>query len=226
MSDLLGLTPPAELSVVTLLINLVLGAVIAFILAWHYRRYGNTFTNRADLAQVFPLIVLVTVLIISVVKSSLALSLGLVGALSIVRFRTPIKEPEELAYLFMAIGIGLGFGADQRIPTLVASIVILGVLMVRSRFSNNKENHNLYLNVEVSQPEDRTKVFQKINEVLSSHVLVADMRRLDVRDGLLQATYYVDCRNNQDLTELIDNLNKDMPGVSLSFLEQKGILKG
>lgn len=50
-------------------------------------------------------------LVIFVVKSSLALSLGLVGALSIVRFRTPIKGPEELVYLFLSIAIGLGFGA-------------------------------------------------------------------------------------------------------------------
>ena len=54
-----------------------------------------------------------TLLVIAVVKSSLALSLGLVGALSIVRFRTPIKEPEELAYIFLAIALGLCLGADQ-----------------------------------------------------------------------------------------------------------------
>ena len=48
-----------------------------------------------------------TMLIISIVKSSLALSLGLVGALSIIRFRAAIKEPEELAYLFLAIGISI-----------------------------------------------------------------------------------------------------------------------
>ena len=58
-----------------------------------------------------------TVVVISIVKSSLALSLGLVGALSIVRFRSAIKEPEELAYLFLSIGIGLGLGAGQRVVT-------------------------------------------------------------------------------------------------------------
>ena len=53
-----------------------------------------------------------TMLIITVVKSSLALSLGLVGALSIVRFRAAIKEPEELAYLFLTIAIGLALGRE------------------------------------------------------------------------------------------------------------------
>ena len=63
--------------------------------------------------------------VILIVKSSLALSLGLVGALSIVRFRTPIKEPEELIYLFLAIAIGLGFGAGQIVPSGIISIAIL-----------------------------------------------------------------------------------------------------
>ena len=52
-------------------------------------------------------------IIITIVKSSLALSLGLVGALSIVRFRTAIKDPEELSFLFISIAIGLGMGANQ-----------------------------------------------------------------------------------------------------------------
>jgi hypothetical protein len=61
------------------------------------------------------MITMTTMLIITIVKASLALSLGLVGALSIVRFRAAIKEPEELAYLFLAIAIGLDFGAGQRV---------------------------------------------------------------------------------------------------------------
>ena len=56
---------------------------------------------------------MIVTLIITVVKSSLALSLGLVGALSIVRFRTAIKNPEELIFLFLCIAIGVGLGANQ-----------------------------------------------------------------------------------------------------------------
>ncbi len=57
-------------------------------------------------------------MLILVVKTSLALSLGFVGALSIIRFRTPIKEPEELIYLFLSIGLGLGYGANQTLITI------------------------------------------------------------------------------------------------------------
>ena len=108
--------------------SLAIGAGLSLILRWHFERFGSTLSNRSEFAQVFPLIVLTTVLIITVVKSSLALSLGLVGALSIVRFRTPIKEPEELAYLFIAIAIGLGLGADQHVATTVAAAIILTIV--------------------------------------------------------------------------------------------------
>ena len=95
-------------SLSALLINLAVGVALSLVLRWHFRTFGSTLSNRDEFAQVFPFILLTTVLVITVVKSSLALSLGLVGALSIVRFRTPVKEPEELAYLFVAIAIGLG----------------------------------------------------------------------------------------------------------------------
>ena len=103
----LGLSGAAPLALMPLLSNLAVGAVMALLLRWHFREFGSTLSNREEFGQVFPCILLTTFLIISIVKSSLALSLGLVGALSIVRFRTPIKEPEELDYLFIAIAIGL-----------------------------------------------------------------------------------------------------------------------
>ena len=101
-----GLATPLPLTEV--IINLAVGAFLAFLLRLHFFRFSNSLTNRSEFLTVLPFITLTTILIISIVKSSLALSLGLVGALSIVRFRTPIKEPEELAYLFISIAIGLG----------------------------------------------------------------------------------------------------------------------
>ena len=88
-------TSDAPLSIPNLILNLSIGIVLSLILRWHFQRFGSTLSNRSEFNLVFPFVLLTTVLIITVVKSSLALSLGLVGALSIVRFRTPIKEPED-----------------------------------------------------------------------------------------------------------------------------------
>ena len=117
-----------EIDLLSFAFNLVIAFILSHILSLVYVKYSNSLSNKKIFSKNFYLITLTTTLIITVVKSSLALSLGLVGALSIVRFRTPIKEPEELAYLFIAMGLGLG--TDQRIPTLVAGPLILVVRAV------------------------------------------------------------------------------------------------
>ncbi len=93
MTDFSPTTSLPEISLETLLWNFLLCVVLSFILCWHFNARAKKRFLRRDLGLVLPVICLTTLLVISVVKSSLALSLGLVGALSIVRFRTPIKEP-------------------------------------------------------------------------------------------------------------------------------------
>lgn len=218
------LTSGAPLSIPSLVVNLLIDAVLSCLLAWYFVRFGRTLTNRRVLARTFPFISLTTVLIISVVKSSLALSLGLVGALSIVRFRTPIKEPEELAYLFMAIAMGLGFGADQRWPTVVASVVIMGILMIWSWSARREKDHNMYLNVEVPDGENQDGTFARLLELMTEHVKVADLRRLDVGGGMLHATFLVHCEGDGALIAAVDHLKANLPGATISFVDQDQIL--
>ena len=133
LNDLLQ-TQNEVFSLSSFIINFFCGAVLSLLIRYHYTKFGSTITNRNDFANIFPFLTLTTILIISVVKSSLALSLGLVGALSIVRFRTPIKEPEELAYLFLCIATGLGLGANQTVVTILAVILILAFLSILKGF--------------------------------------------------------------------------------------------
>ncbi|MCJ7736323.1 MAG: DUF4956 domain-containing protein [Anaerolineae bacterium] len=223
MDNLLGLTNPAPLSLATLATNLLLSIVLASVLAWFYTKYARSFSNRAKFARTLPVLAMTTVLIISIVKSSLALSLGLVGALSIVRFRTAIKEPEELVYLFIAMSIGLGLGADQRLPVILATAVILGYLLVRTVLTPGSQRNNLYLNV-VAQPGNAT--FSEISQILVQHAASVDLRRLDRTDSTLQVTYLIDCPSDGMLVALMDDLVAKVPGGEFSFVEQDNTLGG
>ena len=223
MGNLLGLTAAAPLSLTTLATNLLLCIVLSSALAWFYTRYGRSLSNRARFAQTLPGLALTTVVIISVIKSSLALSLGLVGALSIVRFRTAIKEPEELLYLFMAIAIGLGLGADQRLPIILATIVILSYLVVRTLLTPRPDRNNLYLNV-LAQPGDGA--FAQVNQLLQEHCKSADLRRLDRSKSTVQATYLIACHSDETLTALMDDLSVQIPDGEFSFVEQDNTLGG
>lgn len=216
--------PLAELSPATVVINLLLTAALAFILALHFEHFGSTFSNRRKFAHVLPAIALTTTLVITVVKASLALSLGLVGALSIIRFRTPVKEPEELAYLFMAIAVGLGMGADQRLATVAATTVILAILTVRALLARGTSRQsNLFLNIAVPPGASREGALQELVDTLHKHVPSADMRRVDLTDGVMEATFYLDCKGPATLTALHDELIRRYPEASITFVEQSAL---
>ena len=121
------------------LLNIAGAAICSHVLALAYIRYGKAFSERREFSRNFMILCLTTTMIITIIKSSLALSLGLVGALSIVRFRTAIKEPEELTFLFVTIGLGIGFGANQGVITLLLFAAIVVALVLRSTIKEPAE---------------------------------------------------------------------------------------
>jgi hypothetical protein len=219
MPEELGFGSDAPLSIMGLLSSLGVGVVLAMLLRAHFLRFGSTLSNREEFSQVFPFILLTTILIISVVKSSLALSLGLVGALSIVRFRTPIKEPEELAYLFLAIAMGLGLGAGQILPTTIAGPSILAVMALFKWSRMGHDARNLYLSIEVPSPEG-DGALDALNEVVEGHARESDLRRFDLHEGTAEFVYFVDLEDSESLSQLAAAVRERFPSAGLTFLDQ------
>jgi uncharacterized membrane protein YhiD involved in acid resistance len=210
-----------QVSVLGFVVNLALSAVLAYLLSLVYAKYGHSLSNRKMFARNFIMITMTTMLIITIVKASLALSLGLVGALSIVRFRAAIKEPEELAYLFLAIGIGLGFGADQRIITTIAFAIIMAVIWLRSRSRASQENHSLYLTLTSRNP---SKVeLDRIVETLQKHCNAASIKRFDENKDVLEASFLVEVDNYEKLNQGKAELRKLNDAMTISFMQNNGV---
>ena len=119
-----------QINLITFVEGLVLAAFLSFLIQITYIKFSNALSNKLDFSKNFIILGLTTTLVITIVKSSLALSLGLVGALSIVRFRAAIKEPEELVYLFLIIATGLGCGAGQLKITLIGILVAIIIIII------------------------------------------------------------------------------------------------
>ena len=205
------------------ILNIILSAILAILLSWLYARYGNSLSNRKQFGRNFLLITLTTMLVISIVKSSLALSLGLVGALSIIRFRAAIKEPEELAYLFLAIAIGLGFGANQTAVTIVAFMIISMILIIAKKFSKKfHDNQNLHLTVQSKDP-DKISI-GTILKVLENYCEVVDLRRLDETNKFIEASFMVELKNIDQLSKANVELQNLDDNVKVTFLDNKGLL--
>ena len=109
-------------------ISLLCATLLSFFVQLFYIKYSSSLSNKKEFSKNFVILGVTTTIVIMIVKSSLALSLGLVGALSIVRFRAAIKEPEELVYLFLIIAIGLGCGANQLL--IITSGIFFALIII------------------------------------------------------------------------------------------------
>ncbi len=203
------------------LFSLIVSILLAYILGKLYVKYGSSISNRKNFSRNFILLIPTTTLIITVVKSSLALSLGLVGALSIVRFRAAIKEPEELAFLFLAIGLGLGLGANQLGVTLVAFAVISLVIWGRHFRYNKEESQNLYLNVSGEISKDLN--LKNVSEILKNNCTSVRLKRFDKSGEQMDASFLVDLDSFVKLERIKEELSKLSKSVSISYLDKIGV---
>lgn len=211
---------PNQVPLIGFAINLFLAAGLGLILRDIYIRYGRTLGNRRLLAANFLLLIITTMFIITVVKSSLALSLGLVGALSIVRFRTAIKEPEELAYLFLALSIGLGLGADQRVLTLVTFGFIVVIIWVHHLFSRHQEDKLVYLTVSLSTGRN---LLPRLVETINQCAVSANLKRHDENEQQTESTFVVEFADWSQMSACQEALRQLDPSVRITFLDNRDI---
>ena len=171
-----------QIDIPNFVLSLVFAAILSFFVQLFYIRYSSTLSNRKEFSKNFVILGVTTCIVIMIVKSSLALSLGLVGALSIVRFRAAIKEPEELVYLFLIIAIGLGCGANQLIITVVGIVFALILIMIYSGYlKNSKKNIEQVINLGIIIQENinDTQINNLINDIkkISSELKFVSMSR-------------------------------------------------
>ena len=129
------------------ILNLIVVGVLCYLIKIFYKKFSTTLSNREEFSKNFILLGIATCIVITIVKNSLALSLGLVGALSIVRFRAAIKEPEELVYLFLVIATGLGGGAGQIKITISGMAIGFIVIYLNSLRSEKNIKNNEIINL-------------------------------------------------------------------------------
>jgi len=200
------------------ILNLIIISVLVTILRWFYIRYGNSISNRQKFANNFLPLAMGTVLIIMVVKSSIALSLGLVGALSIVRFRAAIKEPEELVYLFIVIGLGLAGGANQPILAIVAFVLILGILFLNKIFIKKqdfKKDDKMFVNITTDLTD-----LKEISNTITELFPYVELKRLDTLENGLDITYLCKANDIDQINNAQQSISKLSPKTRLSIIEQ------
>ena len=209
----------AQFSIWNYSLNLVLTALLAYLLGLLYYRLGNSLSNRKDFSKNFVLLAVTTMIVITIVKSSLALSLGLVGALSIVRFRAAIKEPEELSYLFLNIAIGLGFGADQKLATVVGFFFI-AIFLISKNILYKKashENNNLLMTINISNPGSND--MNSIVEIIKKNTVKANLKRFEENNNILEISFIIETESFKSINETKAELQKQFNNITIRLID-------
>ena len=208
-----------DISFESLIVSVIVSVICAYIIKLIYLRFAKTINNKENFSDIFVLLALTTTIVITVVKFSLALSLGLVGALSIVRFRAAIKEPEELVYLFLIIGIGLAAGSNQYQVALTLTLVAFLIIYFENKFRKKKYSYNAeILNIEI-QNKDFDKYNDIIKKLIQSEKIEIELKNLNKQDDKIYITYLIrNVYKADDLTKFISNLKKiELKDFNFSF---------
>ena len=152
---------------------------------------------------------MITTMVILAVTSNVVLSLGMVGALSIVRFRTAIKEPMDIAFLFWAIAGGIVLAAGI-IPLAIVGSLIIGLIMIL--FCNRKTIEKPFIAVITCRDAESEK---QVNQYLTSQVKKAVVKSKSAQKGNIELSYEVSLKS--DDTGFITALS-DMDGVESAVL--------
>ena len=217
-----------DISYSNFIIAILISAFLAFIVKLAYIRISRTLNDREYFSDIFVPLAIITTLVITVIKFSLALSLGLVGALSIVRFRAAIKEPEELVYLFFIIGIGLANGANQFLVSIICTFFIILILFIKKYYDDKKNDQNLSdssVNVMQIEIANSKEGVEKIIDILKTKTSYLKLKSFRVEKDLSQYVFWFDVNKNKvnDFMQTVENLKTRQESISIHVYSRTGI---
>lgn len=208
-----------EIDYVRTFISFICCIVLSFSLKYIYIEKSISLSNKFQISNILPLLSLITFLVILIVKSSLALSLGLVGALSIVRFRTPIKEPEELIYLFLAIALGLGYGAGQIIPTSFIAILIFIIIwfLIGNQKNKSFNEYNLVISAGSKNLKNQDVTNEYIYKSLSEFFNEFELVKYDKENEKITFVIKLLVNDLNKFDQFQKNLSSELKNLEINY---------
>jgi len=203
------------------LLNVLVVTVIAYIIKVFYIKYGRAISNREKFSNNFIPLALSTLLIITVIKSSVALSLGLVGALSIVRFRAAIKDPEELTYLFLIIGLGLIGGANKPLLALVSFSIFLPLLYLNNRMRTKR---NIIADKASLHISSKAIKITELTELIAPYTKYLQLMRTDQGPKGMNSSFICQLENASSLDQLITVVNALDQDATIKYIDEPDLL--
>ena len=190
-----------------LVISMLVSILLSLTLIHIYKKFSLSSYKRKNFEQNFIIIAPVITLLIFIVKSNLALSLGLVGALSIIRYRTAIKDPEEIAYLFICVAVGVGTGASFNLFTIIAFAIIILVIFLNSKRNKNATQSLGYI-IEIESDSIKNKLDNILEFMNSNSTNIIKKLILNNENNYVIVFEIIELKNNKNIIYFNDEIKK------------------
>ncbi len=193
------------------LFSMFLAIAIAMVISQIYKQTHRGMNFELSFMSTLVLLAPIVAVVMLFIRGDLVLSLGLIGSLSIIRFRTPIKDTRDMVFLFWTIAVGLGCGtlnwAVVIISTIFISIIIIGLYFMKYGLSVNTD----FILVVTGEGKSENMVIEK---KVMEYVQEAKMRSYEIGDGHWEAIYELRYpRSKRNVSQIMINEIETLPGV-------------
>ncbi len=205
-----------------LLLALLFGLYVKLI----YSKFAITYSSKNNFGNTILITIVSVASLVAVVKTSLALSLGLVGALSVIRFRTAVKEPYNLGFLLFSICVAIAIGASQFVFTIL--ILIFGTIAVILGFRSatykkgNKNNADDIDSIHITLPNG--SLIDEIEKIIGEKTIYFSLISLDQEDGQnIEMIFNIKLNSYKELVMIKKQIFEKYPGASFRFYNSPSI---
>ena len=206
------------ISVTQILISMCITVLLSMFIYWVYKKTYSGVMYSKNFNITIMLISTVTSMVMMIIGSNLALSLGMVGALSIIRFRSAIKDPKDIGFLFWGIAVGLSTGTGIYIIGIIGSIFIAFLLFI---FDRGIYNDNCYLLIVKGNDIN----FEKIESIIKEHTSKFNLKMKNSTDVFTEATYEIKLKRNED-NEILRELKTIENIININIVSYNGEIAG
>lgn len=204
-------------SAIEIIINLTVSFLVGLFIFYIYKKSFQGVLYQRSFNVSLVTITMVITLIIMTISGNLILSLGMVGALSIVRFRTPIKDPVDLVFIFWAISVGIANGVGYYNISIIGSIVLTLVLLLMTRGDDTEHPYLLIIQIKNNEDDDNPLTAQ-IQQSVDKFMLKSKARNEAYTE------YIAEVRLKNADTNFINQLYDDYEVLKITLISYSGEL--
>ncbi len=196
-ASVLNLSSGAHLSLIDVVVALAITLICSLIIMWTYKHTYQGVLYQESFGVTLVLAALVTTSIIMVISGNLILSLGMVGALSIVRFRAAIKDPLDIIFMFWAISVGIANGVAYWKVSLTSTVLLTLIMVVMKKIPSSRASFLLIVKFTASDNSDVINIINKYSRKFR-------VKNKTVKEGQSEVIYEVAGIQEADLMKNLD----------------------